>query len=82
MPSQKTKLPYLSKRSETDGYFFLRRVPRDLVEAVVASGDGLAETLREARLRLREAVAKTDQLITDLHGLERLPKPFRAANSP
>ena len=41
-------------------------MPRDLVEAVVASGDGLAETLREARLRLREAVAKTDQLITDL----------------
>ena len=66
--SSRSKLPYLSKRSDTDGYFFLRRVPKDLVEAAGCTQWRwkLAETLTEARRRLLEAVAKTDQLIADL----------------
>ena len=32
----------------------------------LVSGGGIAETLREARIRLPEAVAKTDELIADL----------------
>ena len=43
-------------------------MPKDLVEAIGSSQWRwkLAETLREARTRLPEAIAKTDQLIVDL----------------
>ena len=67
MASRKA-IPYLSKRSDTDGYFFLRRVPLDVREAVGKTQWRwkLADTLAEARRRLPEAIAHTDQLIADL----------------
>ena len=63
----KSKLPYLSKRADTDGYFFLRRVPKDLVKAVRATQWRwkLADTLSDARRALPDAIAKTDQLIAE-----------------
>ena len=67
MASRKA-IPYLSKRSDTDGYFFLRRVPLDVREAVGKTQWRwkLADTLAEARRCLPEAIANTDQLIADL----------------
>lgn len=61
----KSRLPYLTKRADTDGYFFLRRVPLDIKEQVGKTQWRwkLAETLSEARRALPQAIADTDELI-------------------
>ena len=62
------QLPYLTKRSDADGYFFLRRVPLDIKEQVGKTQWRwkLAETLSEARRLLPQAVADTDQVIAQV----------------
>lgn len=62
MPKQ---LPYLTKRADADGYFFLRRVPLDIKEQVGKTQwrFKLAETLSDARRLLPQAIADTDQVI-------------------
>jgi integrase len=66
----KRKLPYLHRRTDTSGWFFIRRVPSDLREAVglVTWRWLLAHDLATARLKLPEAVAHTDRLIAELRG--------------
>ena len=61
----KARLPYLTKRADTDGYFFLRRVPLD-IKAKVGKTQWrfkLAETFTGARRALPQAIADTDQII-------------------
>ena len=62
MPKQ---LPYLTKRADADGYFFLRRVPLDIKEQVGKTQwrFKLAETLSDARRLLPQVIADTDQVI-------------------
>ena len=61
----KKSLPYLSKRSDTDGYFFLRRVPLDVKKQIGKTQWRwkLADNLSDARRFLPQAIADTDQLI-------------------
>jgi integrase len=65
-----SRLPYLLKRPDADGWYFNRKVPRDLVTAIGKThwrwklGDNLAT----ARKALPEAVAQTDALIAELRG--------------
>jgi integrase len=65
-----SRLPYLLKRPDADGWYFNRKVPRDLVAAIGKThwrwklGDNLAT----ARKALPEAVAQTDALIEELRG--------------
>lgn len=62
---KKPSLPYLTQRADTDGYFFLRRVPLDIKEQVGKTQwrFKLAETLSDARRLLPQAIADTDQVI-------------------
>ena len=64
------RLPYLHRRGDTSGWFFIRRVPSDLREAVGLTTWRwlLAHDLATARRLLPEAVAKTDELIEQLRG--------------
>ena len=65
MPShRRVKLPYVLNRTDKPGYYFNRRVPKDVMRVV---GKGwwrwkLGDTLPEARRNLPEAIAQTDRL--------------------
>ena len=78
----KRKLPYLHRRSDTSGWFFIRRVPLDLVEQVGHPSWRwlLAHDLPSARLKLPEAIAFTDKIISSLRmgskALEPLSSPI------
>ena len=76
--AHRQRLPYLLKRPDADGWYFNRKVPRDLVTAIGKThwrwklGDNLAT----ARKALPEAVAQTDALIEELRGDPRhRPRP-------
>jgi site-specific recombinase XerD len=77
----KRKLPYLHRRSDTSGWFFIRRVPQDLVEQVGHPSWRwlLAHDLPSARLKLPEAIAHTDRVISSLRTGSKAPEPL---NSP
>jgi integrase len=77
----KRKLPYLHRRSDTSGWFFIRRVPQDLVEQVGHPSWRwlLAHDLPSARLKLPEAIALTDRVISSLRTGSKAPDPL---NSP
>ena len=69
------RIPYLHRRADTGGWFFMRRVPLDLREQVGKQTWRwlLAHDLATARLRLPEALAETDGLISTLRGQEASP---------
>lgn len=71
----KAKTPYLHRRADTGGWFFMRRVPLDLRQVVGKQTWRwlLAHDLATARLRLPEAIAETDRLIARLRGEEAPP---------
>ena len=64
------KLPYLTQRRDTRGWFFYRRVPKDLVETVGLTywRELLALDLSTARRLLPQKIIDTDELITRLRG--------------
>ncbi|MDA7491193.1 site-specific integrase [Synechococcus sp. AH-707-M23] len=84
-PTVAKQLPYLTKRSDADGWFFLRRVPLDIKEKVGKTQWRwkLAETLAEARRLLPQAVADTDQVIAQVRAgkTPRLPSPNQQPRS-
>lgn len=69
------RIPYLHRRGDTGGWFFMRRVPLDLRDQVGRQTWRwlLAHDLATARLRLPEALAETDRLIATLRGEEAPP---------
>ena len=82
---KKPSLPYLTKRADTDGYFFLRRVPLDIKEQVGKTQWRwkLAETLSDARRALPQAIADTDEIIEQVRAgkTPRLPSPNQQPRS-
>lgn len=66
------RIPYLHRRGDTSGWFFMRRVPMDLRDQVGKQSWRwlLAHDLPTARLRLPGALAETDRLIATLRGEE------------
>ena len=62
------KLPYVLDRPDKPGLYFNRRVPKDLRDLVGKEYWRwlLGHTAAEARLKLPEAIAYTDQVIADL----------------
>jgi integrase len=62
------RIPYLHRRSDAAGWYFVRRVPADLREQVGHTYWRylLAHDLATARLRLPEALANTERLIQSL----------------
>jgi integrase len=65
-----TKIPYLHRRADTPGWYFMRRVPLDLKEQVgkQAWRRLLAYDITSARLKLPGAIAETDKVIAQLRG--------------
>ncbi len=72
------KFPYLHRRADTDGYFFIRRVPADLKEkmGLTTWQRLLAHDFASARLRLPKAVAEADRSYSRYEG-QRPYSPFR-----
>ena len=57
--------PYLQRKAGKQGYYFMRRVPKDIVEVVGMSywRKLLAHDMATARIKLPAEIARTDLLI-------------------